>query len=397
MIASLDEDDVNLLLEITFFIIINYWNVLATSTKEVCRRLLGNLLAENTPLLQERINYLPSFSHIQELSDIEKRLHALRKSLNDRDAFSFFAKRLSHENSGVVLQALVELKSYLWQHQEYLQTSAISEHPDPVITTLVRALLDCSAMHHDLHVEVAQLCVECLGLVGCLDSNQLETTREQRQFVVVHNFDVASETTDFVAFILEEVLVKAFLSATDPSFQGFLSYAMQELLERCDFKAAVAMRNSQSEDIYRKWENMSESVREVLTPFLTSRYRIQPIAQPVLEYPVFRPGRGYAVWLRSFVVDLLHKPQNTFAEIIFEPLSRVIKVKDLAVAEFLLPYLIVHVVVGEQSSQKERENVVNELGGILRHQLPGDASSVERQNMRMYYEVRDALLSKCAV
>src|SRR5690606_25376464 len=149
--------------------------------------------------------------------------------------------------------------------------SAISQRPDSVIATLLRALLDCACKYNGIQADISRLCMECIGLVGCLDSNQIETVREQRSIVILHNFDKPEAITDFSLFVLEEVLVPAFLSPTDTRIQGFLSYAMQELLDRCGVKAACAMEGSEiiaGNEIYRKWIAVSEPVREVLTPFL---------------------------------------------------------------------------------------------------------------------------------
>ncbi|KAI6601117.1 hypothetical protein MCOR14_004531 [Pyricularia oryzae] len=386
LLTNLEDDDVDALLETTFFIIGQYWQLFDEITKTVCQEILDSLLANNQDMLKAKIYELPSFAQLSDLADVEARLNSLRTPLNPREAFLIFAKRIGNENPGVVLQALKELSPYLRTNQSYLQTSAISEKPDNSVTTLMRALLDCSARYNGVHLEISRLCVQCLGNVGCLDSNRLETVRESRQFVVARNFEDAGETTDFVLFVLEEILVKAFLSATDTSFQGYLSYVMQELLERTDFKTAYALRGGEGEHIYQKWLTLPESVREVLQPFMSSRYRVNAIANGNIEYPLFRPNKPYANWLRTFVFDLLHKGQNPFAQILFEPLRRVIKVKDPIVSEFLLPYLVVHIVVGDDTVQRDRKNVLGELKGILQLELPDNASYAERDNMKQYCE-----------
>ena len=391
MIRLLDVEDIKALLDTTFVIIGTYWTDFDSAARQLGRDMIESLLENQSEILEDRINALPSLGHIPELAALEKRLRKLRRPLDNRAAFGLFAKRLGHANSGVVLQALTELAAYLRRHQGFLQTSAISEHPDPVVTDLARALLDCSAKYNGIRSDITTLCVECTGLVGCLDHNRLDTVREQHEFVLLHNFEDAMETTEFVLFLLEEVLVKSFLSATDPSFQGFLSYVLQELLEKCNFKAAVQLRDPTAKDLFEKWLALPDLVREVLLPFMTSGYRVQPMAQPTLQYPVFPSSRSYAFWLRSLVVDLLYSGQNTFAEIIFEPLSRVIRVKDLAVAEFLLPYLVVHVIVGDKSAEGDRRNVLNELLSIFEYQLPDSATSVERENLRLYSEASTSL------
>ncbi|KAK0613105.1 phosphatidyl inositol 3-kinase-like protein [Bombardia bombarda] len=396
MLTHMEEADVEALIETTFYIIGHYWNSFNDETRLSVKARLAALLKENTRQNQLKkdsgtltnfANKLPSLDHIEELQDFCRKMHSLSPKDDNRAAFGIFGERLYHENPGVVEQALVELVKFLEKHQDYLQTSALSEQPDSVVTTLTRSLLDCSAKYNGWQPSIARLCAECIGLIGCLDSNRLEAAREQRQFVVVHNFDDASETTHFVAFLLENVLVKAFLSTTDTKLQGYLSFAMQELLERTDFRAACQLKGrDNSEFVYREWLAFSDASREVLTPFLTSRFGVAPLPQVATEYPIFRPGRPYASWSRSFVLDLLRNGQNPFSQIIFEPLCRLISVKDLAVTEFLLPYVALHVVVGQENSSEFRDKVAGEFIGILKHQPPDTASYIEREDIKLYYQ-----------
>lgn len=392
MLTRMDEADVEAQIETTFFIIGYYWKCFDGATKKKARNLIATLLDRYQRILIDYANRLPSLKHIEELADLSKALDHLRPPLDVRDTFAVFAQRLKHENPGVVEQALVELRAFLEKHQDYLQSSAISGQPDTVVTALTRSLLDCSAKYNGWQTDISRLCAEAIGLIGCLDSNRLETAREQKQFVVVHNFEDASETTDFVAFLLENVLVKAFLSTTDTKFQGFLCYAMQELLERTDFRfTATGQGQGVNEAIYRKWLAFSENTREVLTPFLSSRFVVAPMPIQTTEYPIFRPEKSYAVWVRAFVLDLLRNGQNLFSQALFEPLCRLIKVKDLAVAEFLLPYVVLHVIVGQEHKDEFRNKVSAELVAVLKHQPPETASYFEKEDAKLFYQVGAAL------
>lgn len=388
LLTYMEEEDIEALLETTFFITDHFWDSFEQSSRQEVMTMLSELVDGYPDLMNRAINKLPSLDHIEDLASVNKYLNKMRTPLDNRQVFGLFVKRLDHENSGVVLQTLRELASYLKKNQAYLQTSAISDQPDSLVLTLSRALLDCSAKYNGSHLEVARACAECIGLVGCLDSNRVEAPREQRQFVVMDNFDTPGETTDFVVHLLENVLVKAFLSATDTRYIGFLSYTMQGLLERCDFKVAYAQQGAgQAGDLWKKWMAISDTSKEVLTPFLSSKYKLAPMVCPPVEYPIFRPTRGYGNWLRAFVLDLLQKGHNLFAQLIFEPLCRVIRVKDTAVAEFLLPYLVVHVVVGSEGSRTLQKTVINELLAILQHEPKADASHLEREDIKHCYEV----------
>ncbi|OLN85738.1 Protein kinase rad3 [Colletotrichum chlorophyti] len=389
LLTHLEPEDVEVLLETTFFIINHYWPLFSDASRQTAKALILGILKDFPQTLNDHISKLPSLAHLPELAEVEVQLKELRPRLDSRKAFSLFAERISHENSGVVLQALTELEAYLKQSGGFLQTSTISQQPDPVVPGLLRALLDCASKYSTMQLDIASLCTRCIGLVGCLDSNRVEAPREQKSMVILSNFESPDETTDFVLFILEQVLVKAFLSTTDTKLQGFLSFAMQELLDRVDVKAACAMRETGMRDgatIYRKWLALPESVRMILTPFLSSKYILTAVSLPPVEYPIFRPGKPYGNWLRHFSMDLLRKGQNGHADLIFEPLCRTIRVKDLAVAEFLLPYLVLHVIIGHRSTRVDRDNVIGELVGILQHQPSEDAPYTEREDMKLFCE-----------
>ncbi|KAG5983170.1 hypothetical protein E4U55_000604 [Claviceps digitariae] len=388
MLANFEEEDIEALLETTFFIVSRYWDVLCPTSADVVKQMLLSLLEKHEAAVEIHISKLPSLAGCKGLKDVEKKLAAMRPSLAMEEALEIFAERVAHDNSGVVHQALTELVPYLDENQSSLYTSAVSQRPDSAITTLLRSLLDCACRYNGLQMDIARLCVQSMGLIGCLDSNQIEAVREQRSIVVLNNFEARDEMTDFGLFLLQEVLVPSFLSATDTKLQGFLSYAMQTLLARCDIGAACAEKNTEMLGVYRKWIAIPENVRGVLQPFLSSRYVVAPMQPVNVEYPIFRPSKPYGNWLRSFVLDMLENGQNSFGSMLFEPLKRVIRVKDLSMAEFLLPYLVLHIWLGPKSSKQDKDRIINELLGVLEYQPVGDTSShMEREEMKRFCHV----------
>jgi serine/threonine-protein kinase ATR len=387
MVFFFEESEVEILLETTFYLINQYWPDFEETSQQLSKDLVVFLLEKQQSIMEKYINKLPSFSHINELSDIEAKLSKLRSPVDNRTAFFLFAERIYHETSGVVLHALRELVSYLQRQQGYLQASAVSEQPDSIVSSLVRALLDCASRYNGFHSEISDLCTQCIGLVGCLDPNRVEAVRTESQVVVTSNFEDARQVTEFSFFLLEKVLVKSFVSATDTTLQGYLSYAMQELLDRSSIADAVRMEGlREAEPIYRKWCSISQSAQEILTPFINSRYRVVSMPYQQIEYPIFRPGRSYGIWMRNLTLDCLRKPQTPFATMLFEPLGRLIKVKDLSIAEFLFPYLIVHIILGEEIPEDERATVLRELLNVLQYEPANDASYAEREDRKLYCE-----------
>ncbi|TAQ86632.1 hypothetical protein B7494_g5044 [Chlorociboria aeruginascens] len=395
VLLNLDDEDVELMLENTLSMIIQRWETFDESTKERAEKTLQYLLKDKTRLIRNQIVNLPSLSQISRLVDVEQEFNKLRTPTDIGNSFQIFSRRVTHENSGVVSQALSELKAFLQLHQSFLQASAVSEQPDIVIGQLVRSILDTCIKFNEAHHDIAQLSAECIGLIGCLDSNRVESVRERREMVVASNFSDAEETTDFVLFLLREVIVKTFLSATDTGLQGFLSYAMQELLERCNFRAICGPilrdgdHTNADHPTFWKWLSLPESVQATLTPFLNSKYSVQggvPVTK--IEYPIFCPDncpsdRVYNNWMKTFVLDLLQKPQNIFAEQIFSPLRRTFRIKELSVASFLLPYLVLHVII--LGADKHREEIIDELLGVLQYQIT-PKSKIKHEDLKLCSE-----------
>ncbi|KAG9243553.1 protein kinase-like protein rad3 [Calycina marina] len=390
MLMNLEDDDVELMLENTFSTVIQRWETFDKLTRKRAQNTMQYLLKNRTRLIRNTITNLPSLAPFPELADVEEQLKLLRTPTDEGNSFEIFSRRLRHENSGVVFQALMELKAYLKDHQAFLQASAVSEQPDIVVGILVRSILDCCVKFSQTNLDIAGLSAECIGLIGCLDPNRVECVREQREMVVTTNFHDPGEATDFVLFLLEEVVVKAFLSSTDTGVQGFLSFLMQELLEKCDFKTVCVPiiqngeRNSR-DPIWAKWRRLPPSVQDTLAPFLSSKYSVTAASeQAEIEYPIFRPDlirpeRLYDHWLKTFVLDLLYKPVNANSDLIFTPLRRAIRIRDHSVASFLLPYVTLYVIV--EGLPKHKEEVAQELLRVLEYEIT-TGSKVKREEVK---------------
>ncbi|XMA19178.1 hypothetical protein WAI453_011969 [Rhynchosporium graminicola] len=392
ILRNLGDEDVEAMLESTFSIIIQHWASFDKATQERAEGALQYLLKSRARLIRNMIANLPSLAAFPELVEVERQISKLRVPTDVGNAFQIFRRRLGHENPGVVTQALVELKHFLQDHQSFLQASAISEQPDIIVGQLIRSVLDTCVKNTELQNEIALLSAECIGLIGCIDSNRVESIRERREMVVVSNFHEHGETTDFVLYILQEVIVPSFLSAEDTSLQGYFSYVMQELLDRCNFRTVIGdiLRNGQknsTDNLYLKWLSLSPGVQDVLTPFLSSSFSIAEMPMPKLNYPIFRPERMpsklYNSWLRSFTLDLLQKPFQFSTNLIFPPLCRAIRIKDVSVASFILPYLVLHVVVDGRESH--REEIGRELLAILTYEAPAESES-RRQDLKLCIE-----------
>lgn len=391
LITTLGEEDIESLIDQTFSIVTRSWHAFQPGTQQRAYEVIAHLLKNHSALIRNLVNTLPSLSSIPLMSKFEAELGRLKAQMDLRHQYQAFIHRCQNENITVVIQALTELIPFLDANQAFLHNSAVSEQPDQIIAQLIRAVLDICVRFNDSHQGIAGLCAQCLGLIGCLDPNRIETIREKREILVTSNFERADETIDFIVYFLEEVLVKCFLSATNTKAQGFLAYAMQEFLRFCDLEATVTSRTRdiQSNDNYRRWVALPESVRNTLTPFFTSRYVITAIVPNVeCTYPIYSSLITFGAWSRTLVLDLLQKGNGENVKMIFPVCSRIIRAQDISISNFLLPFAALNIVVGGKQSQIDELKC--ELVTVLQQPLPVD-SHAARETLISCSQVRQSL------
>lgn len=388
LVTTIDEEDLEIMLDHTFAVVVHHWSSFSPESQQRAYDTIAHLLKTRSALVRDKINTLPSLASIPLMSKFESEIARLKAHLDLAGQFEIFSRRCEDENAAVVEQALRELVPFLKANQSFIHESAVSQQPSPVITQLCRSLLNACARFSERHVGLAGLCAECLGIVGCLDPNRVEVVKAQRDILVPSNFEQAKEAVDFVAFLLETILVKSFNSAATGRAQNFLAYAMQELLSFCRFNevATYRPRASQPDFEYQRWIQIPEYVRNTLTPYLTSRFLITnvPSATSSQSYPIFKLGMSHGSWLRTFVFDLLRRGKGDNAQKIFTVLARVIRGHDISIASFMLPFAVLNVVLGGDDS--EVESVRRELLIVLQQDISGN-SQVNDDNVKQCSEV----------
>lgn len=388
MMSTLGEDDIAALVAPTFAIIVQYWDSFSPIIHGQAYDMVSHLLKAHTSMIRDIVHTLPSLAPVSLMSKFESELGKLKAQIDVKHTFQSFGQRCQNENATVVKRALEELVEYLEEHQSFLHETANSEQPDPVVSQLVRSVLDASVLFSDSNSEICVLCARCLGSIGCLDPTRIEAVRQKRDILVISNFTKDDEIRDFVIFFLRETLVKAFLSATNSRSQGFLAYAMQELLSIGEFESSVGTR---SRDVpfnvnYHRWVALPESIRTLLTPFLDSKYFVTVgISQPPCTYPLYKTGMSHSQWIRAFTFDLLKKEVGDGnVQTIFSVLSRIIRFQDISISNFLLPFAVLNVVINGKDSDKS--HIAKELLTVL--DRPSIDAAPSREHIIVCSQVR---------
>jgi serine/threonine-protein kinase ATR len=403
-LVALDADETMLVVDQTFALIVQHWSLFSDDTQLKAHKTIGNIIQQYNAQLRARVEYLPSLAGIPTLSKIEGELVKFKDMVDTIKIFQAFSNRCKDQNSVVVRRALKELVPFLDANQMELHQSMVGQKPVPVLAALTRSLLDASVRFSEDHFDITVLCTQCLGIIGGLDPDRVETVREKKRVLMLSNFSRRDEDIDFVALLLEQVLVKVFLSTTNAKAQGWIAYVMQEMLKHCGFSALRGSkpRSSQTSTEARRWNDIPEPVRTVLTPFLDSKYSVN--MNPALQYegpkyPVFNAQLSHGTWLQTFVYDLLRKGQGVNVEMVFPVLARIIRGYDLSIATFILPFAALNVIVSDNDGNMS--NVGRELMAVLQAPLRSSEqpeSSIIKQcsEVRTHsYSTVDSWLTVC--
>jgi serine/threonine-protein kinase ATR len=346
------------------------------------------MLKTHNTLIRDRIEMIPSLAGIDLLQKFEGEINRFKAALDPMVHFEAFSRRCKDESATIVQQALVELVPFLGAHQKLIHESAVSEQPSPYIARVSRAIMDASVRFKETQSEILDLCGQCLGIIGSIDPNRVESLRDKREILMLSNFEKANEVIDFVASMLETVLVESFHSAPTGKTQTYLAYVLQELLKFCGFRQAVIYRpkSSQSTPTYQRWIQIPEAVRSTLTPYFNSKYVIVHPSMPAdgENFPIFQHGMTHGTWLRTLVFNLLHRGKGDNAQMVFPVLSRVIWGHDLAIPTFLLPFVVLNIVVG--GTDIEVESIRAEFLNVLAFDI-SDVSQPEVENVKQCSEV----------
>ncbi|GAB7351407.1 hypothetical protein MBLNU459_g2080t1 [Dothideomycetes sp. NU459] len=395
LISALEGEDVVGLVDHTFALVVQHWSEFASNLQQRAYDSIAEMLKTHSTLIREKVDTIPSLATIPLMSKFDSEIRRLKEHENPTVQLRAFAERLEDENISIVAQSLRELAPWLEKHQRFIHETAVSdsEQSKTAVAIIIRALLNVSTKYADQDHGVVDLCSQCIGIIGCIDPNKIESNSVKRQILVLSNFEKASEVIDWVAIMFEDILVPAFKSATNARSQGFLAYVMQELVRFCGFNevAAVRLRASQASPAYLRWMEMPESVRNTLTPFLSSRYLLNSsvdVEPKERSYPIFSLTMSHSSWLKTWVYDMLFRGKTHNARMLFPTLARIVRGHDLSIASFLVPYAALNIVIG--GTHQEAKDVAAELLTVLSTESSVESErDVLRQSSETVFAILD--------
>lgn len=350
-----------------FAVFIQTWPQCSTREKDMINFIVQDAITRHEAIILTDYS-IPSLASIPELESIATRLDSWREAAHPRFILEKMIRRCSHETAVICHRGLVELRDFLAQEEPYIHTLILGENCDKLITQLMRCLLDVTAKYHDTDAQIISLAVECLGIVGAVDPSRTDAAKEVSDIILKHNFHDAEESITFAIQFIESKLIRCFRAATDTKAQAYLAWAMQELLIFCGLTSQLldTSRGLGADQLMlRKWGRFSKTSRETLAPLLSSKYTLT--ANPstlVTSYPIFPNQPTYRDWLQTFTLITINEAQGENARKIFTTIcSRIIKDQDLAIANYVLPYVVLNVIIS--GTDHHRDNIRQEFLSVL--------------------------------
>lgn len=370
-IQSLKFADIGAFIGPTTAAFVKLWPELDLLEREAAVATINYIVVENGDNLSAYVKDVADLADIPELALADRRLQAVRRTWTFDTQLDNLLDRVGSENEVVMLQGLHEMRAFLNSNVAHLHVLASGDTFDPSLGRLVAVLLGAAVregVENELHRNIA---FECIGIVGAVDPDRFELPPVEQPPVVVENFLDGTEAIHFAIRLIVDLLVGAYRSTNDTKHQELLAYALQELLQFCQFTSDVVTGNGHSaaEELNRnRWLSLPKNAMEACAPLLTTRLSLQNSSLDAVSFPIYENTSTYREWVRSFASELLKRvsPEYTAGRI-FAPFAGLLHLEDTTIAQYLLPHLVLHVLISGKDA--DRVAIKTEIETILRDQL----------------------------
>ncbi|KAH9179575.1 hypothetical protein EDB89DRAFT_2110934 [Lactarius sanguifluus] len=360
----------------------SFWKSLSPHGRDVASSMLRYLVLDiGNSVDPDCLHDVVDLSGIEALSDVQRRLHTIRRRWTVEDRLHRLLERVSSDSLTVTLQALKEIKSLLDKQRDFFQSGTSGDSFNTLIGRTLRILSSVAGRDVDGIEDIRLIAFECIGAIGALDPDRLDLGMGDSRPIVLKDFTEEEESILFAMHLIRDVLVSAFRSTSDMGYQTNLAYAIQEMLKFCQFDVSLMSSGryttSASLKARTRWDSLPKHVLETITPLLESRYTIKEKPLPAFELPIYPQQGTYREWLQQWTTCLISEAKGV-AQRIFEPFRSVVRNKDVGVAHHLLPHLVLHTLVS--GDEDKMWNIQSEILAVLKDQVnEGTSSSADKK------------------
>ncbi|KAI5476130.1 phosphatidylinositol 3-/4-kinase [Pseudohyphozyma bogoriensis] len=348
--------------------LIRLWPEFSPRERAGVVRIFEYIVVENGEALDKYVRDVADLSGIKDLEKADRRLREIRRGWSVGDRSQFLLDRISSENDVVALQALRELKVLMEANE--MQAFSAGDTFDKSVGPIVQTLLAAAAKENE---QMRNVAFECIGILGALDPDRFELPPGDPPFIVKRNFDSQEESIEFALHLIQDLLIGAYRSTNDTKHQEFLAFTIQELLRFCGFTEELIQRKDQNQkpaDVatLKRWNALPKAVLETCTPLLGGKFTFrEALALKAKTYPIYSSTTSYRDWIRTWANDLISKLKGDTVKAIFDAFPPVLHLEDIAVAQHLLPHLVLNALISGDDG--DRELVKKEIETVLTDQV----------------------------
>ncbi|GMK55487.1 hypothetical protein CspeluHIS016_0205430 [Cutaneotrichosporon spelunceum] len=309
------------------------------------------------------------FDHIDELKPFHNNLLSYRNKWSTKKYLRKLLERTSSKNIAIATASVRELRWLLETQGAEVMKLARGDTFDPIMGKLVQSLLSTSSTDGDSQ-ELRDLSYECFGILGALDPDRFVTRSDEPSMTIMSNFTDHEESVQFAIHLIRDLLTTAFRATNDTKHQKTLSFAIQELLKFCDFGIGLVNVGSRVPlQVRQRWDSLEKDVLETVTPFLDTQFVLNKDKKSSFEYPIYPTTQTYREWIQAWTVDLIGRVMDfrsgdrNDAQTIFGAFNTEAHSQDVAVANHILPHLVLHVLLS--GSESIRSKIGREIDTVL--------------------------------
>ncbi|XP_060828354.1 serine/threonine-protein kinase atr-like [Bombus pascuorum] len=321
-----------------------------------------------------------------EISSIIKARILQTRPKGFEENLKLWLKRITHETDEVIIRALMYLQKFLAENRSQLNEMILSEtNIHPLIVDLLYTLL-IGCQHKDESIRL--LYGECLGELGAIEPSLLP----RRIISRVDSKFISDMNEEFACAILFEH-VRAFQMQKSSQSMDCFSLAIQEILRTYD----ISPQGKNSE----LWNSLPVTMKQIITPFLTSHYKIATISDDkTFPHPIYGSEAGSSVenWAYNWFC-------NMFSNIHDESLNNVLRAcklalkRDIKILTFCLPHVVAYIITNStvQEHAKIREEILTIIDvrkkptldpELLRHRPLRHGHRIKADDARISEETR---------
>jgi hypothetical protein len=372
-IESLKFNEIGPFIGSTSATFVRLWPEFTPMERQTATATLNYIIVDNAEDFSRFVQDVADLSGITELNTANRRLLAMRKTWSFEKRSTYLLARIESETDVVVLQALKELKTLMVGTVPQLQAFSAGDSFNESVGRLIKVLFSAAVKDGVDNVQIRGTAFECIGILGALDPDRFEVPPGESPTIVLENFTSHDESINFALHLIQHLLIGAYRSTNDTKHQECLAFAIQELLAFCGFTVDLVLATASTakpvdSTTRERWNQLPKSVLETCGPLLGGSFQMQEKTSPVAAvYPIYSSTHSYREWIRIWAADLISKVEGASVKRIFSAFPPVLRLEDIAVAQHLLPHLVLNALIS--GSDDDRAHVKTEMETVLQDQV----------------------------